>query len=395
MNRVLIKVGCLICFVITIFGQNQTIEDIIKAEQEKLNNIQKNDSAIHQKIERNYRHYEKSITKEYQKAEQEARRELEEMKEKILEKWDDLKLKSNKEYVEYDKNFNSRGEINFEEGKVEIEAIAEKDDPQAGQKARQRVKERLKKLINAKAADNQTLLDKQLTDARGKSVDQTNIDNYIDSEVDKKIEKKKEFNSRDGKKRIKYIVEIPMVPNHIEIRAQRYKKNVLKEAENFNIDPALVMAIIHTESAFNPQAKSYIPAYGLMQLVPGTGARDAYNYIYKSDRYLSSSYLYNPQNNIKLGCAYLAKLRYVYFKNVNNSENARFCVISSYNGGIGTVAKTICGKSSLKSASQVVNANEPDWTYSTLENRLPARETRNYLRKVTSRQEMYENWLSS
>ena len=132
-----------------------------------------------------------------------------------------------------------------------------------------------------------------------------------------------------------------------------------------------------------------------MQLVPRTGARDAYNYIYNKDRFLSSHYLYDPHNNIKLGCAYLAKLRYVYFKNVTNENNALYCVISSYNGGIGTIAKTIGGNTNLKTASRIVNMHNPTWTYSRLENGLPTNETKNYLKNVTKRHKMYEKWLST
>ncbi|GIS72714.1 MAG: hypothetical protein CM1200mP10_22910 [Candidatus Neomarinimicrobiota bacterium] len=55
------------------------------------------------------------------------------------------------------------------------------------------------------------------------------------------------------------------------------------------------MAIAETESAFNPKAKSHVPAYGLMQLVPKTGARDAYQWIYKKDKYVSGDTFTNPR----------------------------------------------------------------------------------------------------
>ena len=77
---------------------------------------------------------------------------------------------------------------------------------------------------------------------------------------------------------------------------------------------------MHTESSFNPKARSPIPAFGLMQLVPKSGARDAYNYIYKQDRLLSDTYLYVPANNIELGCAYIAKIRHDYFKNIKDEK---------------------------------------------------------------------------
>ena len=198
-------------------------------------------------------------------------------------------------------------------------------------------------MIAKKSVDNRPLLKEQIKNKKGNPVNKRSLDKYIDSEIKPKINKADEYKNRDGKRRVKYSIEIEMVTNHVQIRANRYREEVLKQANNFDLDPALVMATIQTESYFNPQAKSYIPAYGLMQLVPQSGARDAYHYIYNRDRFLTSHYLYNPQNNIKLGCAYLANLRYVYFKDINNSKNVPYCVISSYNGGIGTVAQTICG----------------------------------------------------
>lgn len=59
-------------------------------------------------------------------------------------------------------------------------------------------------------------------------------------------------------------------------------------AEKHDVDPALIMAIIHTESMFNPRARSHTPAYGLMQVVPHTGGRDAYHMIYGKKRKLTS-----------------------------------------------------------------------------------------------------------
>ena len=80
--------------------------------------------------------------------------------------------------------------------------------------------------------------------------------------------------SRDGKNRYHGVVTISLIPHHLKKRAQRYTYQVRNIAERNGLDPARVMAIMHTESAFNPMAVSPVPAYGLMQLVPRTGAHE-------------------------------------------------------------------------------------------------------------------------
>ena len=80
------------------------------------------------------------------------------------------------------------------------------------------------------------------------------------------------------------------------------------------------MAITETVASFYPKATSHIPAYGLMQLVPSSGARDAYNYVYKEDIVLKKRYLYKPKNNIELGCAYLGKIRNNWFNGIRDNN---------------------------------------------------------------------------
>jgi soluble lytic murein transglycosylase-like protein len=73
-------------------------------------------------------------------------------------------------------------------------------------------------------------------------------------------------------------------------------------ARQFNIDPALVRAVIHAESGFNVHARSPKGAVGLMQLMPGTA------------RLLGVANARVPRENIRGGAQYLAGLL-VRFKN--------------------------------------------------------------------------------
>ena len=53
----------------------------------------------------------------------------------------------------------------------------------------------------------------------------------------------------------------------------RYEHIVRGHAENYDLDPALVAAVIYQESKFKPEARSESGAIGLMQLLPETTRR--------------------------------------------------------------------------------------------------------------------------
>ncbi len=108
-----------------------------------------------------------------------------------------------------------------------------------------------------------------------------------------------------------------------------------KYANQYNIEPELILSIIHVESYFNPKAISHANAIGLMQLVPTSGGQDSYKYVYGKREQPSRKFLFNSDNNINLGTAYLKILMTEYFANIVNKENKRHCVVSSYNTGIG------------------------------------------------------------
>lgn len=98
-----------------------------------------------------------------------------------------------------------------------------------------------------------------------------------------------------------------------------YDHLILASAMRHGVDPALIKAIIHTESAFNPNARSPVGAMGLMQLMPGT-ARD-----------MGVGNPWDPAQNIEGGTKYIAWLQR-QFKN-------RDFVVASYNAGLGNVRK--------------------------------------------------------
>jgi hypothetical protein len=96
------------------------------------------------------------------------------------------------------------------------------------------------------------------------------------------------------------------------------EKLVKEASERHRIDPALVRAVIETESNWNAGAVSRKGAVGLMQLIPTTAQRFGVND------------LYSPQQNVDAGVKYLKTLLERYNGNLD-------LALAAYNAGEGAV----------------------------------------------------------
>lgn len=185
-----------------------------------------------------------------------------------------------------------------------------------------------------------------------------------------------------GSKRAKF-VRFGMVSNFSNKQAEKYRPLVEKFAKAYDISPSLVFAIIRTESNFNPFAVSSAPAYGLMQLVPGSGGRDAYKRAKGSDEAPSKQYLFNAENNIELGAAYLNVLAFNELDKVADPVSREYCVISAYNTGPSNVLRTFSGSAKRRdTAIAAINRMAAPAVYDKLRSQLPYAETRQYLQRV-------------
>ena len=84
-----------------------------------------------------------------------------------------------------------------------------------------------------------------------------------------------------------------------------YEQIVRGHAKNYDLDPALVAAVIYQESKFNANAKSSSGAIGLMQLTPQTAEGIA---IRTGGTRFRLADLYNPEINVRYGSWYLRHL---------------------------------------------------------------------------------------
>lgn len=134
----------------------------------------------------------------------------------------------------------------------------------------------------------------------------------------------------------------------------RYKDAIVKYAQKNNLDPFLMMALIHQESYFNPKARSPVGAAGLMQMMPPT-AKELARQLH------SSADVENPEVAIRLGTFYFRQL-------VNMFNGTVELAVAAYNAGMGNVMRW--------------RRSEPHRPTDELLESMPFAETRNYVKRV-------------
>jgi len=82
-------------------------------------------------------------------------------------------------------------------------------------------------------------------------------------------------------------------------------RTLFVEARRHQIDPTLILGLIHVESSGNPKAVSKVGALGLMQLRPSTAAAVAAQL---DIAWQGAESLFDPELNVRLGVHYLAEL---------------------------------------------------------------------------------------
>jgi membrane-bound lytic murein transglycosylase C len=182
---------------------------------------------------------------------------------------------------------------------------------------------------------------------------------------------------------------IKFVNNYQKVLLANNFDDVKKFSKKYDVAISVILAIIETESSYNPRAISRVPAFGLMQLVPKTAGIDAHNYVHGQKKILSPDYLFDETNNLQLGTAYFKLLKSRYLRKIEDPQSRFYCAVSSYNTGVGNLAKTFTGKKNLSKAAKVINTMTADEVYKYLLKNLPAEETRNYLKKIVNRRAKY------
>ena len=298
--------------------------------------------------------------------------------------WPNPKTPSSKRFVKYTNHYKARAIIDFQKAYLEVDSLKKEylktaivnailmpDDPRSVDLFSDKI------VLNGKP-----FLAYEVYDFENKPVlykwRAERFANYlIKNRLHKKFIHKKSY----------YYVRIKLARNSENIRVKKYLPFVKKYASLYKIDKSLILGVIKTESDFNPYAVSYVPAFGLMQIVPTTAGVEGYERAYGYKHIPSREFLFDANNNIHIGSAYLNVLYYKYLLKIKNPLSRTYCMISAYNAGIGNVLKVFSIRKDR--AVAIINSLSPREVYYRLIYRLPTKEAKNYLPKVLKNQKKF------
>ncbi|VFP84008.1 Membrane-bound lytic murein transglycosylase C [Candidatus Erwinia haradaeae] len=297
-----------------------------------------------------------------------------------------------KDYIKYSDQYHTRSHINFSDGRITVSTI-DNTNPIAS----------LKKAIigilligddpydlNIDYNSTKTSLNPEpllygqvLTNTGQPIIHQDDAAHYADYVV------KYRRHYRYSGSHIIWSVTIPMTANHLDQRAHKYLPIVKKASERYGIAQSLILAIMETESSFNPYSVSHSNAVGLMQVVQNTAGLDVFRMQGKHGQ-PSRRYLLDPEKNIDVGTAYLALLQNNYFADIKNPISRIYAVITAYHGGAGSVLRVFSGKKDR--ALSIINKLSSSEVYKMLIDTHPTPESRRYLYKVHHAQKSFNRY---
>ncbi len=354
--------------------------------------------------------------KEWADYKQELNAAIQALKAKTARIWgdDEVLVPNPKKDVTYRNDFKQRSIVDYEHGTVQVEWAMRPHKASNPVIAKQRMAAAIEQTLlqapdprslveiaenpDPPASDKPSLLLGLVAGEQGGVLQPQEISNF--KYLKTRALSQRVITGNDGSERVVVSTYFKMVPDHIRILAEKFHESVSRYSEEHDIAMPLIFAIMETESFFNPTAKSPVPAFGLMQLVPETGARDAYRFLFARDRILKDAYLYDADNNIQLGVAYLHLLYNRYLNRIKDPRSRQWATIAAYNTGVHNVISSFIGEYTKtkhvnrwlwkQQALNKINRMRPEEVYEYMRKYLPSEETREYIKKIRERMPKYK-----
>ncbi|MBA3023179.1 MAG: DUF3393 domain-containing protein [Gammaproteobacteria bacterium] len=350
-----------------------------------------------------YKYDPRLIISDLRKAEAEYNRLMGNVQKESGAKWgkkESRTLPSRTRYVKYTENYKNRVVVDYDAGSILIEHL---DEASVKGKLRNAVVVALLTPSDPGAVDlfsdkevtldGDPYLEQMVADQNGNMLkSRADVERYADYLVDNRLQSRSI--DANGTRKNVYFVRFDMVNSHLDKRAVQYAATVRRHSENTQVSRSLIYAVIKTESAFNPYAVSSAPAYGMMQLVPSSGGREAYRKAKGQDVMPSKEYLFDANNNIELGSTYLGVLlRDSPLREIRDPVSREYCAIAAYNTGPSNVMRAFSQIKSSRDrqydAINKINTMKPEQVYESLRTKLPYEETRGYIVKVVAAKKLY------
>ncbi len=179
-----------------------------------------------------------------------------------------------------------------------------------------------------------------------------------------------------------YSIHIPLPQEILHRRSMTYQMNISELSQRFELPAPLIFSIIHTESSYNPFATSYLPGYGLMQVVPDKNSEETYLFLHEQALIPSAQYLYDGNNNIEMGSAHLHLLYYRHLKDIKDKNSRLYCAIAAYNTGIDELTTAFSDKGDTQEFLSKINTMSAPEVYAYLQEHLRYDTTKAYLQRV-------------
>ena len=196
--------------------------------------------------------------------------------------------------------------------------------------------------------------------------------------------------------RRKYFEDPKRIRQHVKYRSKDgalspYDDLVKRYADEHGFDWRLIVSQIYQESGFDPRARSFAGAVGLLQVLPRTG------------RDMGETDLFSPEANIRAGLSYLAWARERFDEDLSVRDRMWF-TLAAYNVGAGHVrdARRIAAEEGLNPdrwfdnvERAMLQLSRPEYARRAQHGYCRGREPVKYVREIQSRYEAYLGTLAS